>query len=230
MITATRRGRKAVRRLNRRPPKTPKVSRLQRNWRPVYIFVLIAIDSAAILVAGATAFVVRNMFVNLPAMSLEQAAVMILASCAVTIMIALISGVYRSACRIPLADQFRDAARAYLYSMGIIVFGMYLLLGSRFAPRFTAMFIVLLPLFDALGRRLLRIATRYMENKGYGRHNAMIVNWNGTGPQILDRFTMFPELGYAVKGFVCTAGSRHHCTPGDCTLRARSWAPTPMET
>lgn len=219
MITATSRSRRAVRRLVRHPPKTPKVSRLQRNWRPVYILVAIAIDSVAILAAGATALFIRNTFVSLPPMSPGQALVMVLTSCAVTIMIALISGVYRSACRIPLADQSRDAARAYLYSIGIIVFGMYLLLGSRFAPRFTAMFIVLIPMCDALGRRLLRTATRYMEKKGYGRHNAMIVNWNGTGPQILDRFTMFPELGYAVKGFVCSPGSGHHCTPGDCTLQ-----------
>jgi lipopolysaccharide/colanic/teichoic acid biosynthesis glycosyltransferase len=58
-----------------------------------------------------------------------------------------------------------------------------------------------------------------MEKKGYGRHNAMIVNWSGTGPQLFDRFAMFPELGYAVRGFICSSSYGTHCTPGSCTLQ-----------
>ena len=219
MITTARKSRRAARRTYRHPPKTPKVSWLQRNWRPVYILVNITIDSAAILIAGAAAYAIRNMFVNIPVMNASDAALLILASCAVIIMIALVSGVYRSACRIPLSDQFRDAARAYMYSMAIIVCGMYLVLGSRFAPRFTVIFLALIPIFYSLGRRILQTATRYMQKKGYGRHNAMIVNWSGTGPQLFDRFAMFPELGYAVRGFICSSSYGSHCTPGTCILQ-----------
>jgi exopolysaccharide biosynthesis polyprenyl glycosylphosphotransferase len=185
----------------------------------VYIVVAITIDSVAILIAGAAAYTIRNMFVNLPLMSPADASLLILTSCAVIITIALVSGVYRSACRIPLSDQSRDGARAYLYSIATIVCGMYLLLGARFAPRFTVIFLVLIPVFYSLGRMVLRTATRYMETKGYGRHNAMIVNWSGTGPQLFDRFAMFPELGYAVRGFVCSSSYGSHCTPGSCTLQ-----------
>jgi exopolysaccharide biosynthesis polyprenyl glycosylphosphotransferase len=96
---------------------------------------------------------------------------------------------------------------------------MYLLLGGRFAPRFMAIFMALIPIVYGLGRGALRIATRFMQKKGYGRHNAMIVNWNGTGPQLFDRFTMFPELGYAVRGFICSSSGGGHCPPGECTLQ-----------
>ena len=219
MITTARRGRRTAHRTYRHPPKTPKVSWLQRNWRPVYILVTITTDSVAILLAGAAAYTIRNMFVNIPVMSPGAAAVLILASCAVTIITALVSGVYRSACRIPLSDQSRDAARAYMYSMAIILCGMYLVRGASFAPRFTAIFLVLIPLFCGLGRGILRTATRYMQKKGYGRHNAMIVNWSGTGPQLFDRFTMFPELGYQVRGFICSSSYGNHCAPGTCTLQ-----------
>ena len=93
MITTARKSRRAVHRTYRHPPKTPKVSWLQRNWRPVYILVNITIDSAAILIAGAAAYAIRNMFVNIPVMNASDAALLILASCAVIIMIALVSGV-----------------------------------------------------------------------------------------------------------------------------------------
>ena len=107
------------------------------------------------------------MFVNLPVMSPADAALLILASCAVTITIALVSGVYRSACRIPLSDQSRDGARAYLYSVAMIVCGTYFVLGERFAPRFMVIFLILIPVFYSFGRILLRSATRYTEKKGY---------------------------------------------------------------
>jgi exopolysaccharide biosynthesis polyprenyl glycosylphosphotransferase len=229
MISTSRRTRRTSRRTYRHPPKTPKVSRLQRNWRPIYILVTIAIDSAAILGAGTSAYFIRNMVNGIPPMSGTNAAILILVTCAVTITIALVSGVYRSACRIPLSDQSRDAARAYLYSMGIIVSGMYLALGSRFAPRFTAIFVVLIPLFFALGRRLLRSVRRLMRRKGYGRHNAMIVNWSGTGPQLFDRFTMFPELGYDLRGFICSSTEGGTCPPGECTIQEHFRSLSPLK-
>ena len=219
MMRTARRGRRKAPRTYRHPPKMRDVSWLQRNWRSVYILVTITIDSVAILLAGVAAYLIRNMFVSIPVISPADAAVLILASCAVTIMIALVSGVYRSACRIPLSDQSRDGARAYLYSITTIVCGTYLVRGERFAPRFTVIFLVLIPLFYGLGRILLRTATRSMERKGYGRHNAMIVNWSGSGPQILDRFEMFPELGYAVRGFICSSSQGSRCVPGSCTIQ-----------
>jgi|GEM_PF-311091 len=219
MIVETRRSRRTAHRTYHHPPKTPKISRLQRNWRPVYILVNVAIDAAAVLIAGVAAYAIRNALVATPVIGGAEAAILIAASCLVMILTGLVSGVYRSACRLPLSDQSRDAARAYLYSMGVIVFGMYLLLGDRFAPRFMAIFMALIPLFYGVGRSALRIATRFMQRKGYGRHNAMIVNWSGTGPQLFDRFTMFPELGYAVRGFICSSGLGGRCAPGECTLQ-----------
>ena len=220
MTVKTRPSRRTARRTYHHPPKTPKISWLQRNWRPVYILVTIALDAAAILVSGVAAFAIRNAFVTTPVISASEAAILVLASCAVMISIALVSGVYRSACRIPLSDQSRDAARAYLYSLGIIVFGMYLVRGRDFVPRFMALFMGMIPFLFALGRRALYGATTIMQKRGYGRHNAMIVNWSGTGPQLLDRFTMFPELGYAVRGFICSASTTGRCAPGECTLQA----------
>ncbi len=219
MLVKTRRIRRIAPRTYHEPPKTPRVSRLQRNWRPVYILVNVATDAAAIVIAGVAAFAIRNALVTTPVISAAEATVLIATSCAVTILIGLISGVYRSACRLPFSDQSRDAARAYLYSVGVIVFGMYLLLGDRFAPRFMAIFMALIPVLYGIGRSALRIATGFMQKKGYGRHNAMIVNWSGTGPQLFDRFTMFPELGYEVRGFICSSGDGGHCPPGECTLQ-----------
>ncbi len=183
----------------------------------------IGVDSCAILASGGAAYALRAMFTSLRAMPAAEAAILTCASCAAIIIVSLVSGVYRSACRIPLSDQYRDAARAYFYSMGIILCGMYLCLGERFAPRFTALFFALIPAFYGLGRGALRYATDVMQRKGYGRHNAMIVNWNSTGPPVFDRFSIFPELGYDVRGFLCASAGSAHCTAGTCTLQAHFW-------
>ncbi|HTY57387.1 MAG TPA: sugar transferase, partial [Bacteroidota bacterium] len=214
-----RKARRSPRPAFRHPPKTAKKSRLQRNWRPLYILAAVAIDSASVLLAGGTAYAIRSQFAGLKLISPGEAALMIAGSCAAIICTALISGVYRSACRIPHSDQYRDAARAYLYAVAIIVCGMYLALGEEFTPRFTGFFLVLTPVFYMLGRILLRQITEIMQRRGYGRHNALIVNWNGTGPTIFDRFTMFPELGYDVRGLVCSSSGGSRCVMAGCTLQ-----------
>jgi hypothetical protein len=43
-----------------------------------------------------------------------------------------------------------------MYSMAIIVCGMYLVLGARFAPRFTVIFLALIPIFYSLAEEYSR--------------------------------------------------------------------------
>jgi lipopolysaccharide/colanic/teichoic acid biosynthesis glycosyltransferase len=119
----------------------------------------------------------------------------------------------------PFTDQYREAGRAYLYSSFTIVFGMYLLLGSEFPPRFMAFFLFLVPVFFVAGRTAINMSNLLVQKKGYGRHNSMILNWDGVVTNLPERFALFPELGYRVCAFVCTAKGIKPCDPRHCTLQ-----------
>jgi exopolysaccharide biosynthesis polyprenyl glycosylphosphotransferase len=41
-----------------------------------------------------------------------------------------------------------------------------------------------------------------MQQKGFGRHNSLLVGYDGTEMNIIHRFQNFPELGYDIKGII----------------------------
>ena len=202
-----------------RAAKMQKRSLLQRNWRPFYILVNIAVDSVAILMAGVAAYAIRQILVTVPLMTISGATVIVLVSCVITIATALLYGLYRSAYRVPFSEQYREASHAYIYSAFAIVFGMYLALGRDFPPRFMALFLSLIPVFFVAGRTVINMANLSLLKKGYGRHNTMIVNWNGSMGSLPIRFTTFPELGYNVCAFACPSSHQMTCDLSSCPLQ-----------
>jgi exopolysaccharide biosynthesis polyprenyl glycosylphosphotransferase len=152
-------------------------------------------------------------------MTISNAAVIVLASCATAIATALLCGLYRSAYRVPFSEQYREAGQAFVYSAFAIVFIMYLALGTLFPPRFIALFLFLIPVFFVAGRTAINGANLYLQKKGYGRHNSMIINWDGMEANLPERFAMFPELGYNVRAFACSRSGTIPCDPRTCVLQ-----------
>jgi exopolysaccharide biosynthesis polyprenyl glycosylphosphotransferase len=181
--------------------------------------VTIAVDVIAVLLAGVAAYTVRECVPNLNPMSPANAAWIAVPGTVVSIAIAVFAGLYRSAYRAPYADQYREAAKAYAYSALIVYIGMYLVMGKTFPPRFTLMYVALIPLFFGFGRLLLNMANRSLQRKGHGQQSTMIMNWYGAGAQLFDRFAIFPELGYSVQAFACTASDGDMCDPASCTFQ-----------
>ncbi len=171
------------------------------------------------MMAGMAAFAIRQMLVTVPLMTIPRAATIIIASCGVAVAIALLCGLYRSAYRIPFNEQYREAGQVYVYSTFAIVFGMYLALGRDFPPRFTAVFLLLIPVFFVAGRTAMNAINLYLQRKDYGRHNSMILNWEGYALNLPERFAVFPELGYSVRAFACSANFASPCDPGTCRLQ-----------
>jgi exopolysaccharide biosynthesis polyprenyl glycosylphosphotransferase len=194
-------------------------SLLKRNWRPFYILLNIAVDSGTIIMAGIAAYAIRQMIVTVPLMTIANVAVVVLTSCAVAIATALLCGLYRSAYRIPFSEQYREAGQSFVYSAVAIVFAMCISLGRDFPPRFIALFLFLIPVFFVAGRTAINGANLYLQKKGYGRHNTMIINWDSTAANLPDRFAMFPELGYNVRAFACSRSGTRPCDPQTCVLQ-----------
>ena len=74
-VTDVESGRKTLNTADRDRDKDSKrqgQSLLQRNWRPFYILVNIAVDSVAIMMAGIAAFAIRQMIVSVPLMTMQS--------------------------------------------------------------------------------------------------------------------------------------------------------------
>lgn len=219
MLIANPRNIRKAEEPHRNSTKAHRQTWLRRNWRPFYILVNIFVDATAIVLAGLSAYALREMMVTVPVMTFSRVVLITLASCGVEIAVALLCGVYRSAYRIPFAEQYREAGHAYVYSAFVVAFGMYLVLGSEFPPRFTGFFLLLIPIFFVAGRTAINATNRFLQTKGYGRHNSMILNWDGVLSNLPERFALFPELGYRVRAFACQAGGVKVCDPLQCTLQ-----------
>jgi exopolysaccharide biosynthesis polyprenyl glycosylphosphotransferase len=192
---------------------------LHRHWRTAYVGVIILGDAAAILLAGAAAYIIREMIPDHSRMTPGDAARVAIPAAAFSISIAFLTGLYRSAYRTSYTEQYREAIKAYLYSTVLVFFSLHMAMGLGFPPRFTLFFLALIPLFFGVIRWLLNYANRGMQRLGHGQENTLIVNWHGAGAQLLDRFTIFPELGYKVKAFICASGDRATCDAAACTLQ-----------
>jgi len=169
--------------------------------------------------AGITAYAVRQMLVTLPLMTITRVMEITLASAATVIIAGLLTGLYRSAYRISFTEQYREAGKSFAYSAFTIVLGLYLLLGAELPPRFTCLLLFLIPIFFIAGRTAINGTNLYLQRKGYGRHNSMIVNWDGYELNLPERFAVFPELGYSVRAFACSASGSRPCEPRTCTLQ-----------
>ncbi len=115
---------------------------------------------------------------------------------------ALIIGVYRVTLHSNTKRLYFLASKAYLYSVLILFSVLFLFQYSDFPRRFTIIFFLLLPVLFVLGRVLLNIFVRSMQQRGYGNHHVLLAGYDQEGMNVVRRFKKFPELGYVIQGMV----------------------------
>jgi len=191
---------------------------LRRNWRAIYVMTNIIVDTLMIVAAGFTAYAIRQLL-PVPVMTFASAARIVLYSAASGIVLALLCGVYRSSYRIPFTEQYRLAGRVYVYFAFITIGGLFIAYGRDIPPRFAAFFLLLVPVYFVAGRTALNSVNRFFQEKGFGRHNSMIVNSDDSLSNLPYRFALFPELGYMVKAFACESRNGNTCNPRTCSLQ-----------
>jgi exopolysaccharide biosynthesis polyprenyl glycosylphosphotransferase len=118
------------------------------------------------------------------------------------IIMGFILGVYRSTFHDTLRRQYYLAGKSYVISILLMNPVFYLFTTQRVSNRYFEYFFMLTPLVFILCRYLLNITNKKMQTKGYGIYKTLIVGYEDSGIEIFKRFTRFPELGYAVMGFV----------------------------
>lgn len=177
---------------------------IRRNWRLIFIILSLLVDSLAIAMAAVLSFFVRDILLNLPRYSPFIFFVTTAVMGGILLVVALIIGLYRASYRTTLRKQYKIALKAYLYAIPTIFMLFYFVQWPQFPRRFSAIFFLLLPIAFVFGRNLLNAFNVAMQRRGYGVQKALVYGYDDGWLEVFQRFTVFPELGYEIKGAIAS--------------------------
>ncbi len=180
---------------------------LKRNWKIFFIMLSQIGDFLALLCAGMVVLALRGNPMIGTAMSIEQLQVGFGIFACVYIVLASMMGLYRGSFHLSLRLQIMLIAKIFITSL--LIFLAIVSLVNRIYIGRTALvgFVFSAVLFLLLERILLRSFNLLCQKYGYGVHNSLVVGFEHDAVKIFRRFTIFPELGYKVKGFVVRQNS-----------------------
>jgi exopolysaccharide biosynthesis polyprenyl glycosylphosphotransferase len=168
----------------------------------IFVTLSILMDVLAIALSGATAYYLRTLMSDLPHLDSIFFFYFTAFFGSILLFVGLILGVYRATFHSQSQRQYLLAGKAYIFSVLIILSSLYAFRNYNFPPRFTFLFLALVPFFFAVGRSLLNRLNLFLQRRGHGMYNVLLVGYDNGGLIILDRLKSFPELGYNIKGIV----------------------------
>jgi exopolysaccharide biosynthesis polyprenyl glycosylphosphotransferase len=180
---------------------------IHRNWRSVFIFLALFVDTLAITASAFFAYGLRGRMHDLARVSPLTLLFIALAFWGVLILLGLVIGVYRAAYHTHTRHQYFLAAKAYILSFLITLALFYIVRFVEFPRKFTLLFFFFLPFLFVLGRHLLNRFNRMMQKKGFGIQRSLVVGYGTDGMEVFNRFKGFPELGYDIRGYITATES-----------------------
>jgi exopolysaccharide biosynthesis polyprenyl glycosylphosphotransferase len=121
------------------------------------------------------------------------------------LIVATMFGLYRGSFHLSLRLQNFIMFRAFLVS--VLIANSIILFSGLFYYRLSlAFFFIVLPLVLLITRYIVMRVNLYFQKLGYGIHETLIIGYNGEFGKLFSRFSVFPELGYNVRGYVSNNG------------------------
>jgi exopolysaccharide biosynthesis polyprenyl glycosylphosphotransferase len=168
----------------------------------IFVTLSILMDASAIALTGIAAYHLRNVMSNVPPLEMIYFIYFTVFFGSILLFVGLILGVYRATFHSQIQRQYLLAGKAFVFSVLIILSILYVFRSYNFPPRFTFIFLALIPLLFALGRSVLNRMNSYLQRRGHGMYNVLLVGYDNSGNKIFDRLHKFPELGYNIKGLI----------------------------
>jgi exopolysaccharide biosynthesis polyprenyl glycosylphosphotransferase len=187
---------------------------IRRNWRAIFIQFTGIIDSAAIVMSSLSAYFVRTLFHGVPNIDSSTYILITLYYWITLITFGLVLGLYRRTFHSNRTQQYKCAAKIYLYTIPAIFSLFFIFKITEFPRGYVLIFALLLPIFFVIGRSLANRIKFYLQAKGLGIRNTVIYGDGLDIVKVFERILLYPELGYNIKGFILngdnTYGSKEH--------------------
>ena len=116
-------------------------------------------------------------------------------------------GIYRLSFHISFERQLLLVGKVYLYSLLVSLASLYIINESAPPRGFTLTFIILLPIILIGGKRILCLMNKSLMKNGILMRNVLVYGESDEELKIVQRFKIFPELGYKVSGIIHKNGS-----------------------
>ncbi|MGB2870097.1 MAG: sugar transferase [Bacteroidota bacterium] len=187
----------------------PPTNIFKRNWRNAFILLAIFVDSIAVALSGVGGYFFRTAFPHLAPLNPVVFAYIVALVWFLLLCFSSVLGLYRAAYHASTRKQYALFIRAYLYTVPSVLSFFYIAQWEDFPRRFTFALFFFLPFLFLLGRWILNQFNAFMQERGFGIHNAVIVGYNGLADRILSRFETVPELGYRIRAVVSDGNSKH---------------------
>ena len=176
--------------------------KFHRDWRSIYIAIAIGADIVAIGLCVLIAMILRKHLPNIQFYSWECFFDLGIYFCVIIVGAAAVLGVYRASFHSNLQQQYLLMGRAYFLSTLIILSLLTIFYYNWFPRKFTFLFLIVVPFALITVRIFLYRFNKMMQVKGYGKHNSLLMGYDGAEMNIIHRFENFPELGYDIKGII----------------------------
>jgi exopolysaccharide biosynthesis polyprenyl glycosylphosphotransferase len=187
---------------------------IRRNWTILFTLFTGAVDSMVILLSSMGAYFIRSTFSSNSAVDSSTYIYITAFYWLILISFGLILGLYRRSFHSKRAQQYKSAAKVYLYTIPAIFSTFFIFKLGEFPRAYVFLFVILLPVFFVVGRNIVHRIKVYMQSKGLGVRNTVIYGDGGDILRVFERILLYPELGYNIKGFILN---------GDATAQNREY-------
>lgn len=175
---------------------------IKRNWKILFIFFS---QIADVLAIAATRTIVKFLFAGHVEFDDPRFFFPLVSFTVVYLIVGSMFGLYRGSYHLGMRLQNFIMFRAYLVS--VLIANTIILFSELFYHRMSlAAFFIGLPIVLFLVRLMMTRLNLYFQTLGYGIHETLIVGHNGEFGKLFSRFSVFPELGYNVRGYVSDNG------------------------
>jgi len=174
---------------------------IKRNWKIFFTLLSQAHDLAAIAAAGAVVFFLKGNS-RIVFTTPHQNLFIGIAFFAVTyLVVASMLGLYRGSFHLRLRLQNLIWFRAFIISL-LITLSLNSLSQTFVGERSVIAFALSLGLFLFLARWMVYRMNLTFQKMGLGIHNVLIAGNGAETERLIERFSIYPELGYSVKGII----------------------------
>ncbi len=178
---------------------------VKRYWKIIFIILSQLFDVAAIAL---TKIIVNFIYVGFASFTDPRFYFPLFTFTVVYLAVASMLGLYRGSFHLSLRLQNFIMFRSYLVSV-LIANSIILFSGLFYFRMSIAVFFIFLPLVLFFSRFILKQLNLYAQKFGYGIHETLIIGKDGEIEKLFSRFSIFPELGYKIRGLVSTGESLH---------------------
>ena len=181
------------------------VDTVRINWRTIMATIAMIVDALILAASFIIAAKINRHDLSLPGI-LESYGHLLLFAVILFIAFSTAVGVYRTITSSPFVSRAFRSARAYIYTLAVILSVLFLVRNAFYSRFFLGLATLVVPVLYVLVWSLIHATIRWLGNRyGIGRWSTVAIGTEPNLSRLIRRLKENPELGYDVVGVIRAA-------------------------